>query len=913
MHKKDPAKNENGYSLLTKTGAVNYKRFINTMDYSLDQIKLREIYEKVYRRLDFSFHYRRKEYTDSVINVTFLYNVCEYNKITKNRYIKFGYDEKDVIFHDSVCVIDGELIAIELNQSVQEPLSKELLGKYFVLCDGVYKLSKNPKSIKLTSVLRDELYHNGFICNGKRYVRWKRSSGSSRVGKCLFIDENLYDRMHKWEKCGIKVNEGDQIDLAAFESYISLPSSSIIDTMEINPENILIIDDFESTFKDDVVSVHDSDGKMIAERKECDITNSIWDGQGLIDISLMGEYADKGMILLRNLFFKCCCFNSNLQQWFADNNITDVSQLNGFTLAKSLSDIKLITTPSSIKYCKFGTVKQWLKHVDSTYGIVKYDKKTHFFGGRLVQSHYQLLNTIQLSKEDTRRLLEPTFNYITLLKTDPDVMRFHIKYPIEEADIISPAASKNDIVYKMLGINNKFAQTKLYYDFKTDLLKAFVKNLKLGHVLINGNYSTLCGNPIEMLLAAIGKFDGESRLGVGNIHTVRFEYGKRLLGSRSPHICVSNVWLPINRADEEIDKYLNLTPEIVCINSIGENVLQKLSGSDFDSDTVMLTDNQILINNALKNDGIFPVPVNNVSSAKTKRYYSAREKADLDIKTSNNLIGDIVNLSQELNTLIWHQLNNGASVADVEDIYLDVCKLNIMSGTEIDKAKKEFLVNNGKELHDLRTKYCTKKDGKTIKPNFFNIKDRKKGYYDTDKKVYQRHDTTMDYLQYHINSFQLSRKGRTNNLEFIPFVDIVDTDKYDCHKVTKSQVERVIDIVRKYRSTINEIYNSDLLTEVLKATIACEERQNVIEYIGNIDFSYNTTVYLLKTIEQPEYADIRRTVFNTLFGYPNSSFFDAISVAKEELPTIEPADDGNIEIYGEKYAKIYKKQPIFID
>ena len=70
----------------------------------------------------------------------------------------------------------------------------------------------------------------------------------------------------------------------------------------------------------------------------------------------MGKYSDKGMILLRNLFFKCCCFNTNLQQWFADHGITEVSQLKGYTKAKRVEDIKIVTTPSSIKYLKFGTI-----------------------------------------------------------------------------------------------------------------------------------------------------------------------------------------------------------------------------------------------------------------------------------------------------------------------------------------------------------------------------------------------------------------------------------------------------------------------------------------------------------------------------------------------------------------------------
>ena len=266
---------------MDKDGKVNYRRYANTLDYSLDQIKLREVYEKVYRRTNFSFYGRKKEYTSRVINVTFKYSVAEFNKAGRNRYIRFGYKDSDLNFNDCVAIKDGELAGIILGQPVECPVSDEVLGKYFGFEDGVYTLIKTPKTLKSTAELRRILYNDGFVCNGIRYVRWKRSSGSSRVGKCLFIDEKLYARMHKWEMCGLKVAEGEEVDLAALESYISLPSSSIIDILEINPENILVIDDYESKFFDRVMSVSEEGDHLIAEEKDEQITNSIWTDRDL--------------------------------------------------------------------------------------------------------------------------------------------------------------------------------------------------------------------------------------------------------------------------------------------------------------------------------------------------------------------------------------------------------------------------------------------------------------------------------------------------------------------------------------------------------------------------------------------------------------------------------------------------------
>ena len=86
--------------------------------------------------------------------------------------------------------------------------------------------SKNGKPIKIKD-LRAHFYQNGFYLDGMHYVRYKRSAGSSREGKCLFIDERLYKAMDKWSSCGLKA----QTDLASWESYKALSLSSIKGTI----------------------------------------------------------------------------------------------------------------------------------------------------------------------------------------------------------------------------------------------------------------------------------------------------------------------------------------------------------------------------------------------------------------------------------------------------------------------------------------------------------------------------------------------------------------------------------------------------------------------------------------------------------------------------------------------------------
>ena len=306
-----------------------------------------------------------------------------------------------------------------------------------------------------------------------------------------------------------------------------------------------------------------------------------------------------------------------------------------------------------------------------------------------------------------KEFLKDSLDFAQMLRDNPAVVRYYIKYPdIDECQPLTRAMKdKNDVVYNLMCINDNFTQTTYYQEFLHDLLASYYKNLKNGHVLVNGNYSTLLGNPIEMLQHSIGTFKGASQIGIGNIHSTRFEYDRVLLGSRSPHVTIGNIWLPMNRENKLIDCYMNLTNEIVCINSIGENVLQRLSVADFDSDSLLLTDNEILIKAAQKNYTTFKVATSFVTAQKVKRYYTAEQQADLDIKTSVNKIGEIVNLSQELNSLLWDKMYHGTAYDDVKDIYYDICMLDVLSGVEIDKAKKEFDINSVKEINTIRDSF----------------------------------------------------------------------------------------------------------------------------------------------------------------------------------------------------------------
>ena len=807
--------------------------FKNVLDYSLDLIELEKAYKRICRK---KFAFRDKydnAYTLAVINV------------------KFNY---------------------------------------------MYKPEEgNPVKIKQ---LREYFYQNGFTVDGIHYVRYKRSAGSSREGTCLFIDERLYKAMAKWSECGLKA----QSDLASWESYKALSLSSIKGTIEIPLEGILFVPDYKSTFTEEVVSVETIDGKLTAQTKQMEITNDIWDGESLLDESLFtGDYADKHMLLLRNKFFKSCAFRTKLQKWIKDQSITleDLKARGAITLATDVSQIVMVTTPNSLKYLKFAgglserAIKKWIANVSATFGVVKWDKRTRFFHGRMVQSSYQLLNTLELNERQAEQLLQPSIDYISLIRKDVDFMCYHFtdifaREKDEGTEAPDGIAERADVIFTLMHKAPHFDETELYANFRNDVVKSMKERLKRGHILLNGTNATLFGNGPELLQYIAGE-EIASVLDRGQIRCACFANRAKLLCARSPHITMGNLYCVENNLDGEIWDYFDLGENIVCVNAIGENIQQRLNGCDYDSDTMLITDEELLVEAAERHKDFFKVPVCGIEAVGEVRH----TLSDLDYNTSENKIGEIVNLSQKLNSLIWNKIHKDASKEEVLAIYEDVCKLAVLSGLEIDKAKRAFdNVNVGKELAVLRKKYDQPA------PKFFAEIDE-----NAKDKQYMFYDTAMDYIYRLIGKVQF-RNGREQFNLSIPISASLAYNIASGNATEYRHKDKIVEIIDECKARINKLYMAlrtadEQEREVLYDRIydeKAERDRQVAKWLTN----ENVLVLVIRHYEKNSASDWR--IYAALINHPLFSELISETFDRFIIKVVE-GEDGEYSLYGRKFAK----------
>ena len=816
----------------------------------------------------------------------------------------------DAYFRLFKVLLDDSLDSAELEKAYKRVCRKKFsfsdkFGNAYTLAvvnvkfNYIYK-PNNGKPVNLKS-LREYFYTNGFYLDGIHYVRYKRSAGSSREGKCLFIDERLLRAMKKWSECGLK----PQKDLASWESYKALSLSSIKGAVEIPLDGILFVPDYKSVFQEEVVSVEIEDGKLSAKTKQTQITNDIWDGESLLDESIFEKYyADRHMLLLRGKFFKSCAFRTKLQKWFKDKNITldDLKRRGFVTLAEDINQIVMVTTPNSLKYLKFAgsltekNIRQWAAHTDGTFGVVKYDKSTRFFHGKMVQSSYQLLNTLSLSEQEVKQLLQPSIDYISLLRRDIAFMRYHFTDAFArekdgEEEHMDGLAERADVIFTLMHKEPHFDETELYANFRNDVVLSLKERLKRGHILLNGTNATLFGNGTELLKYLAGE-DIASELKPGQIRCERFENGAKLLCARSPHITMGNLYCAENTLGGGIWDYFDLGENIVCVNAIEENIQQRLNGCDYDSDTMLLTNDALLVNAAERYNGFFKVPVCNIKAkGKTEQTLS-----ELDHDTSVNKIGEIVNLSQKLNSILWNELYNGADEREILSVYEDICKLAVLSGLEIDKAKRSFEnVSVGKVLSALRKKY------KRPAPQFFAEIDERKD------KQYAFYHTAMDYLYTLVKNVHF-RKGREQYGDYRPISSSLAYDIGSGNATEYRHKDKIVQIIDESKARINRLYLTirtadEQEREVLYKQIAdikAERDKQVAKWLTN----ENVLILVLRHYEKNSAADWR--IYAAFINHP---IFSELLWELYDGTAKQVTDDesGEYTLYGRKFTKKYKK------
>jgi len=653
--------------------------------------------------------------------------------------------------------------------------------------------NKKRKTIATKKKIRNYLYNNGFLIDNIKYVFYKRSPAKAKNGYSLFIQEDMKNILLSRSRLEIKFEEDEECDLTSLLAYESLILSNIEFTINLDPKKeILLIDDiYGKEFEITASVTREINEKLETHNEKILLNNCLTDGQGLLDESIFLGYekSDKGFMLLRSDMFKCCAFNTKLQEWFRYNDIDTLDDMFGNTY--NACDIKLVTTPNSLKFLKLAykfteskTKKEyddlskeekflinkkcynhWQDNIDNIFGVVKNDKEGNY--GNYNRLTYQLINSIpNLTYDELMELTKDEREYVNLLKNDNAVFKSYLgcdaksilkleKYLEEsEEDDDLNLYENTELMSALLLVNSDIQYTDKFKKMKSDLIANYIRHLRKGKIRIkDSKYVTLFSNPYEMLLASIGKYNGFSIMGGREIYCSYYKDGQEFCASRNPHVLSGNVMYTKNKYHKEFEDWFNFTKNICAINFFDNDAPDRLQGADTDSDTFILFPEPILYSKAKYCEDNFPTPINKVEGKSKLRKYNINEICKLDVILSNNYIGKIINLSQIINSYLNEAIIQGKPDEVIDEFYQASSKLSSLSQIEIDKSKKIFdNVKMSQELSKIRhidsLKFINEEDkygnqvDKMIVPNFFSmISDF------NDYRIFEKFKTPLDILQ----------------------------------------------------------------------------------------------------------------------------------------------------------------------
>ena len=584
--------------------------------------------------------------------------------------------------------------------------------------DITYKIKNKDGSIK-----DEETIH---------YKMLFRTSAKAKIGQVIFINEKLYDKAYDWLTMGLGSQmNNDNAKIVELSAYAPLTTSTIVDTIHIPTEDVLIVEDQKSFFTTlaNVVECEEYETdkgvikkKCVVNQKEVELSNTIWDGMGIIESDYLPSWVN-GMALMRNHFFKTCAMRGNIQLFFKDyckehGYDYDTFQVKDiFGKYHYAKDIKMITTDQSTKWIKFinlmggsleSAYEYWCErlHADGDiWGIVKTDHPSKL--GEYQQLSYQMINTLLCTKEDIQDIASTSIKYVESLKNDNNEFE---KFLRKNANEINHYEMLADLYVH----NNEFANSKWFRGEKSKVIKDYVKRLRKGKIFVKGDNLTVFGNPYGLLLHAVGddwRKDDSFYPEKDSIqcYTPLFKHDEYLAAFRNPHNSPNNICYMHNMWSNKLNKYFKFSNNIVAINCIGTDIQDRANGMDEDSDFMLFTNQETMVESARKCYKYYPTIVNNLKESGIKYNNTKTDYSNMDNKFSGSKmgIGWSSNLAQLAITYYWTELNKESPDENVvKDLYDNFIILSVLAQVIIDGCKREYEINADEEIKRIAKMDC---------------------------------------------------------------------------------------------------------------------------------------------------------------------------------------------------------------
>ena len=717
------------------------------------------------------------------------------------------------------------------------------------------------------------------------YIDYKmlyRTPGKAKKGSCMFIRKELYDNAREFLYMGLQLPQKNA-PIVEIGAYSSLSTSTIIDKVKILPKQILIVKDVDSLFKTKVVSI-ELDKNCRCQAKTLDdytVANTMFDGQALIDSSIFPDWGN-GYVLLRQHFFKAAAFCTHIQKFFKeyygdDYETATVKDMWGRDIP--VKNVKFITTDNAIKWLKFDVSfdywSKWVKKNGSYFGIVKTAHPSKF--GNVQRMSYQMVNALDIDTMD--KVVNISVNYIHEMKKNNKVF-------LDYLDKNKNFSNDYEALVALVNQDRDFQYSEYFRSRKMNIIDSYVKNFKTGKVLQNADNLVIVGSPYSMLLHSVGDnvsnddtFSEED--GCIQCYTGRFNDGEYLAAFRSPFNSRNNLCYLHNVYNEKFGKYFDFGNLVIAINMIHTDFQDRNNGSDQDSDSVFVTNNEAIVSHAKYCYANYPTVVNNIPQEKNHYDLSmdAFAKIDNTLASSQLAIGESSNLAQ-----ICLSYTYSFPDKKYEDF---ACILAVIAQAAIDSAKRSFNINIPEEVKRIKIEMDV--DNNKY-PAFWQL--IRRGF--NKKRINQDLKCPMNYLcDLKIGSFRDSTPTLPMSVFFKKFEN---TEEKHPNMPRKSQkVEKLIEkysfqLYKSHQKYMDEqdseqakdnnillLNNFDELIEDIRRVYISRNYKGLMSYLINRAFSITAGIQRKRNYVDSKTSNNRAILIRVLYEINPSMLLECFS------------------------------------
>lgn len=598
-----------------------------------------------------------------------------------------------------------------------------------------------------------KIFKEGFVVNGKRYLRLCSGSGQSRKSTASFVNVDVKNELEKKLNCGLNLK---RINVAKYNAYFGLNMSV---TYPVRSPRVCLIDDCEKyKLKKTVDWIEDIDPSKNKNsrrviRKEIDFIPNMWDGQGLISpqmAKLWKEDLDLDYLPssfgIRSAFIKGQLVVFDFHK-FAEKIAKTDKIVDYYGKEWYIEDIDILLSVSQFKMYKYYTswdeYVQLHEHHGHSWGVTKVNPKVD---DEMSLLNYQYIQTLDLDRNKIEKLIQPTIDWIENICSGNKLFTLLLLLgSCKDSDTVSKIFNKTNsnfvkaILYNESLLKDPYIRKKIY-----DSISTKIKEAKIGRVWVRGNYQAMVSDPFGQAQWAFKK-DVTGLLNEHE-HYSRFWIDKKVTkvdACRSPMVDFHEHNILNFQTNNKMRTWYKYINSGIIYNVWGVDTIRH-SDSDWDYDIVFTTDNDIMISS------IFPAK-NVITYEKVSapsQTLSSTNILNTDLRSFDSKVGTITNYSTTFITMLSNFKKNSSEYNELID---RIKLLRRYIGDSIDQAKgikmkpfpqewkrREFLREDDSD-EVKKTKYYHNSLVANKKPYFMiYIYDKVKNEYKEYKKKCER-------------------------------------------------------------------------------------------------------------------------------------------------------------------------------